>query len=114
MAERKTKLKEAISKSVDFLKNHFEIKEVILFGSQLTGKANEYSDIDLVVISPDFEGKSYEQILQVFVEMAVKAVSNVELHPFTTKDLEQARPTNFLGYVLKTGKVVFRDNKLYV
>ena len=32
------------------------VKKIILYGSQATGKAEEHSDIDIVVISDDFEG----------------------------------------------------------
>jgi len=35
------------------------IDKVILFGSQTTGKANDESDVDLMVVSKDFNNKSY-------------------------------------------------------
>lgn len=111
MAGKQIELNQTIKNSVDYLRKHFTIKEAILFGSQITGKAGESSDIDLAIISPDFTGKSYEEILNIFAEMALKYGSNVELHPYTEEDLKNARPTNFLGFIRKNGKVVFRNNR---
>jgi predicted nucleotidyltransferase len=111
MAGKQADLKQTIKDSIDYLKKYFRIKEVILFGSQMEGRADEFSDIDLVVISPDFSGRSYEEILNTFAELTLRCGSNIELHPYTDEDLKNARPTNFLGFVLKTGKVVFRNDK---
>lgn len=34
-----------------------EVSKIILFGSQVTGQATADSDVDLIVISPDFQDK---------------------------------------------------------
>jgi predicted nucleotidyltransferase len=54
--------KEAIIKSVRKYLNHlkangFNVSFGVLYGSQATGKAAKYSDIDLIVVSPDFDKK---------------------------------------------------------
>lgn len=54
--------KKAIIKSVrkylNLLKdNGFSVSFGVLYGSQVTGKARKYSDIDLIVVSPDFDKK---------------------------------------------------------
>ena len=114
MDRKQTDVKQAIKKSVNYLKDYFRIREVVLFGSHFTGKTNEFSDIDLAVISPDFKNKNYEEILNVFAQLALECGSNIELHPFADEDLKNARPTNFLGFILKNGKVVFRKNKFEI
>ncbi|MBU0573725.1 MAG: nucleotidyltransferase domain-containing protein [Candidatus Margulisbacteria bacterium] len=96
------------------LSGRIRVKEMVLFGSQASGRADRFSDIDLVVISPDFEGMKYEQIISVFVELALKCDPRLEFHPFTLKERAEARPTNFLGHVLATGKVVVKDSKLLI
>lgn len=110
MAKEESNLNKSIQRTVNFLKAHFKINEVILFGSQLSKKADQWSDIDLIVISPDFKKKSFEEIVRVFAELAIKCDSKVELHPYTPEDLKKARPTNFLGYIIKTGKTVYQDD----
>ncbi|AQQ69773.1 putative nucleotidyltransferase [Limihaloglobus sulfuriphilus] len=39
-------------------------EKVILFGSFATGKANELSDIDLIVIAPEFDGNRQIQLIK--------------------------------------------------
>ena len=38
---------------------NIHVEQLILFGSHAVGTAREDSDIDVVVISPSFSGKSY-------------------------------------------------------
>jgi predicted nucleotidyltransferase len=114
MAKGNVEIKRPIQEAIGFLNGHYKINEAILFGSQLSGKNDRWSDIDLAVISPDFNGKSYEEIINTFAELAVKFSSKVELHPYTPNDVKEARPTNFLGYILKNGKVVYKNGKLLI
>lgn len=37
--------------------NGFDVSFGVLYGSQVTGKARKFSDIDLIVVSPDFDKK---------------------------------------------------------
>ncbi len=37
------------------------VKKVVLFGSRASGRAHEYSDIDVAVISPDFGKDRFEE-----------------------------------------------------
>lgn len=39
----------------------FRIKEIILFGSRANGTEKKDSDIDLIIVSPDFEGMNFFQ-----------------------------------------------------
>ena len=110
MVKDQTVLKE-IREAVDFLEKYFKIKQIILFGSFLSGNFDEYSDIDLAIISPDFENKTYEEIINVFAKLSVMSKNRIELHPFSENDFKNAKPTNFIGYLLKNGEVIFDDNK---
>lgn len=63
-----------------------QVQQIILYGSHATGTAREDSDIDVVVISPSFAGKSYweridilsEAIYQVFAPIEATAVTPEE------------------------------------
>ncbi len=49
---------ESVREYLNYLKdNGFNISFGILFGSHVTGTATEWSDIDLIVVSPDFDKK---------------------------------------------------------
>lgn len=114
MAGTEAELRESIKKTAIYLGKYFSIKEMILFGSCLSGKAQEWSDIDLAVISEDFKGKSFEEIVQTFAKLAVECTYKVEIHPFTPDDLKSARPTNFLGHIIANGKVAYQDGKFLI
>lgn len=84
------------------------MQQAILFGSHARGAADEWSDVDLAVISPDFERMSHRQVIDLLVEVALAVDPRVEIRAYTTRDLTAARPTNFLGHILATGKVVYK------
>lgn len=48
-----------LKKFLKKLSKDFEIKEVILFGSRAKGTEKSDSDIDLIIVSPDFEGMNF-------------------------------------------------------
>ena len=41
------------------LSKHMPIDKIILFGSFAKGRAHKFSDIDLIIVSPKFEGKDF-------------------------------------------------------
>ncbi len=55
MAGKKTtaELAELISKVVERVTKHFNVDEIVLFGSYASGTADDLSDVDIAVISPD-------------------------------------------------------------
>lgn len=55
--------KNKVIKAIKFLKqclmeSELNISKIILFGSQAKGIATKESDVDVVIISPDFKGKN--------------------------------------------------------
>jgi predicted nucleotidyltransferase len=80
------------------------VESLFLFGSYAQGNPHEYSDIDIAVFSPDVEKMSIEERAGLAAEAKMKIDSTIELHLFPAKALKEARPTNFYGYILKTGK----------
>ena len=95
--------------TIKYLQQHIRITEVILFGSYATGTSHKYSDIDIAVISPDFENKDLRYKADIFCRAKINCSFDVDIHPFTAESLKNARPTNFIGHVLKTGTVIFKD-----
>ncbi len=80
------------------------IEAAYLFGSQLTGKADHDSDIDLAIFSPDVDGLNLVERVHLTSEIAVRCDSRLELHLFPSRALANARPTNFAGYIVTHGK----------
>lgn len=52
-------IKEVIISFINNLKKNFSIERVILFGSQATKTAKKDSDVDLIIVSKNFEGMPY-------------------------------------------------------
>lgn len=57
MAGKKTEaeLKELTDKVVNAVTKHFAVDEIILFGSYAKGSANDNSDVDIAVVSPELK-----------------------------------------------------------
>lgn len=63
-------------------------KTVILYGSQAAGTATETSDIDVVVISESFSGKSYWERIEVLTEAIYAVYAPVEAIAMTPEEWE--------------------------
>ena len=50
----------------------------ILFGSQITGKADKWSDIDLIVIAPEFDGAPHYSVVDQLWRTTVHADNRIE------------------------------------
>ena len=88
------------------------VERVILFGSHASGHPDEWSDIDIAVISPQFDTLSllerYEQL----------GLANRDLHApldivgFSPSQVAQCEPESFLSEILRTGvEVPVRPHK---
>jgi uncharacterized protein len=106
---RARKTKETIRRAIEYLRQKIRVHQVILFGSHTRGKADKWGDVDLAVISPDFARMSPQKVMDLLVEAALAVDPSGEIRPYTPQDLQEARPTNFLGYILAEGKVVYQD-----
>ena len=96
---------EIIKMAIEALSNEIDIERAFLFGSYAAAAANEYSDIDLAVFSGSVEDWSLDRKIRLAAR--VKDVSPyLEVHIYPLSKLGEARPTNFYGHILKTGKKV--------
>ena len=87
------------------------VEKAYLFGSQLRGEANEWSDIDVVVVSPDFSGMEFWELppmTGLARYQTYKATGeSVEALATTPEDIASAHPASFLAHVLKDAVVVY-------
>ena len=76
------------------------IKEAILFGSYANGKYQEWSDIDIALVSDIFEGdriKDKDKIRMITLSVS----SAIEVIPFSPQDFNQQNP--LAKEILSTG-----------
>ena len=82
---------DTVAAAVKRSKNAFEsanviVEQLILFGSHASGTAREDSDIDLVVISQSFSGKSYLERIDILTDTVMKTASSINPSAFTTDE----------------------------
>ena len=62
--------REIIEKVKEFVKeikrHRIKVTKVVIYGSSVSGKAHEYSDIDVAIVSPDFGKDRYEEGARLF------------------------------------------------
>jgi predicted nucleotidyltransferase len=109
--ETATHTEAVIKQAIEFLLQQIRVQQAVLFGSHAKGEADKWSDIDIAVISPDFACMSPKQVMDLLVEVALSVDPALEICPYTPQDLNDARPTNFLGHILAEGKVIYKDGK---
>ncbi|MEK7448458.1 MAG: nucleotidyltransferase domain-containing protein [Planctomycetota bacterium] len=68
-------------------RNGFKITKAFLFGSYAKGRAHEWSDIDIALVSPNFSGNRFND-RQRIVPLTRNIDSRIEPMPFRPKDFK--------------------------
>ena len=83
--------KEVIEKIKEFVKelrhHNIRVVKVILYGSRVSGKVHEYSDIDVAIVSPDFGKDRYKEGAKLF-EIASEIDTRIEPVPVSINAYE--------------------------
>ncbi|MEK6767064.1 MAG: nucleotidyltransferase domain-containing protein [Planctomycetota bacterium] len=84
--------KKVVKKIEEFVKalkrDNINVVKVILYGSRVSGKAHEYSDIDVVIVSPDFGKDRFEEGVRLF-KIACEIDSLIEPVPISLESYEK-------------------------
>ena len=102
MVERtvNTEILDSVNKFVEEIKKHYNVTAIILFGSYAKGTANENSDIDIAVISDDFD--DIYDCMAALMGMTWDIDARIEPHPITKEDYEKIS-NPFVKEVVDTG-----------
>ena len=87
------------------LSERITIREAYLFGPYSQGEAGEESDIDIALVSDEFQGFRYEDrklAYDIVKRDLLKRYYDIEIHPFRTEDFTPDNP--FVKEILRTGK----------
>ncbi len=85
-------------------RNRINIDQIVLFGSWATNTQREGSDIDLVVISKDFDGKGYWERLDLLSDAIYEVFAPIEAVAFTPEEWEKKE--SFICEYARNGEVV--------
>lgn len=89
----------------DLNKQGVRTERIILYGSWAKGGAREDSDIDVVVISRDFEGKGYWERIDALAAAISAVFAPIEAIAFTPDEWE--RGESIMVDYAKEGEVVY-------
>ncbi len=102
MAERSPELEGIIRRYREVLaKLGVRVERFYLFGSHRNGTQREGSDIDLVVVSPDFEKLGLWDRLWLLGTAAGRILEPIEAAGFTPEEIERGELTSFWKHVLE-------------
>lgn len=74
---------------------------VLLYGSQASGTAREGSDIDLIVISGDWQNYNHRERLELLGVAAARILEPIQAQGFTPSEIRQRKITPFWEQVMK-------------
>lgn len=104
------KIKPVIDFYLKDLRKSIKPQKVIVFGSFAKGGATSESDLDLVVISPDFTGRSFDERFSLLARARLHPKTRqiaMDIFGFTPQEFKAAGPLTTLGEVKETGVTVF-------
>ena len=79
------------------------VERVILYGSYALGNQREDSDIDLAIVSVDFQMMNLRERLEVLGIAAARIMQPIEARGYAPKEMDAVLPPSFLKEILKAG-----------
>lgn len=77
------------------------VEGVILFGSYAKGHPREDSDIDLLVVSRDFETMNIRERLEILGVASARIMQPIQAKGYTLQEMESKEKDSFLSEVLE-------------
>jgi uncharacterized protein len=107
-------VKDKVAQAIKFFENCLKekgvkISKIILFGSQSTGKATIDSDVDILIISPDFQNKDIFERARLTKEAEIKTLKKfripLDIITLTSEEFESGR--SLITEFARKGKVMY-------
>lgn len=102
----KTTIRKYIKTYISRLKNDVKPEKVILYGSFLTSRFKEGSDIDLLIVSNTFKNLDDDERLSILYRKTVGLPIDFHLYGFAPEELKTISPLTTLYEALKKGKEI--------
>src|SRR6266480_1727876 len=100
-------LNSAIEEFARLLERGLRIEAIILFGSHARDMAREDSDIDLAVISPDFEAVPLVRRQLMIADLSVHRPWDISPVGYPSSQYHHPGPHSFLREIIRTGRVIY-------
>ena len=97
----------SVQKYLNYLKERgFNVSFAVLFGSHASETATDMSDIDLIVVSPDFDKQIQCRTLDLLWQLAARTDSRIEPFPCGLEQWKKDNFTPIIEIARKAGFVV--------
>jgi len=103
----KKQINESIKIFIKKAKEKFNPEKIILFGSFAKGKTNDYSDVDLVLLSDKFSTIPQEKRLDYLYDLIKDLYPDFHVFGFTSSEFENASRLTTVEEIKKYGKVIY-------
>ena len=101
MAKIPDQIREILRKYIHTLEEkHIHIQRAVLFGSYADGRANEWSDIDIALVSDSFDGDRFDDRGKIR-KITLSVSSDISPLPFRPEDFITENP--FVREILEKG-----------
>jgi predicted nucleotidyltransferase len=108
MAYRDPELGDRITHYLTYLSQHVQVERAFLYGSYAYGTPRSRSDIDLVILSPDFAAIDRRRLQEKLAVWAWQAgVGDIEALGLTPEEFEAASDLSLVGEVREKGVVIY-------
>ncbi|HPI41572.1 MAG TPA: nucleotidyltransferase domain-containing protein [Pseudobdellovibrionaceae bacterium] len=107
MVRTKDEVNKIIQDYISLTSKVFKVNDVYLFGSYAYGNPKKYSDIDIAIVSPDFEYLPEDVLLKMLFKMARNVDPIIEPIPLTLEDKENPQLGSIAVDIIKKGIKVF-------
>lgn len=107
MVKKISEIKKIIRAYKEELKRHnIHVTKTILYGSYARGNAKPYSDIDLIIISPDLARFSPLKRQELLAKLTIPINAPLEILGYTPAELKKSSHTIFGQIIRETGKLL--------
>ncbi len=107
MVTTASELDRIISAFVALLSKSVRVDAVILYGSYVNGSPDEWSDIDIAVISPDFEDVPMWERQRIISRATVDRDPSLAPIGYPSSEYHNPGRHSFLREIIRTGRVVY-------
>ncbi|MBF0532300.1 MAG: nucleotidyltransferase domain-containing protein [Candidatus Omnitrophica bacterium] len=99
-------VEQIVREAIEFLTRTVSVDAVVLFGSQISGEADESSDIDVAVISDELVRMPFREQIKLFSRAIMAVDVRLEFHLYSCSDYLNPPQGSFLRLIKNTGRVL--------
>ena len=108
MADLDDKIKRKALAAAHLLNQMASVQAAYIFGSQVEGQADSWSDIDVAAFMEQVETWDIQQRAQAMTRVQREVGYDLETHLFPARALEQAEAGSFAHYILTHGVCIYQ------